>query len=62
VPDLATAGEQQYGDDRLSEAADRVGGDHHRVPREAVGPDAADEEEHELGDEARAENESEICG
>ena len=60
VPDLSVAGDEQGGGHRLREAADDVRPDHHPVPRQPVGPDPADEQEHDQRDLARGEDQAEV--
>ena len=59
VPDLDRAGEDQDGEQRVQREADQVGGDHHLVPRQPVGPHAADQQErhqrHRVGGEHDAD-------
>ena len=48
LPELGVAREQQQGDGSLRREHDEVGGRHHQVAWDAVGPDAADEDEDDL--------------
>ena len=60
LPDLGLAGQQQDRDHALGEPADDVREHHHAMARQAVGPDAADEQEQHLRDRPRSENEAEV--
>ena len=45
VPEARVMRDQEPGRDPLRAEPDEIGRDHHQVPRQAVGPDAPDEEE-----------------
>ena len=60
VPDLRSAGQQEDRERALRRGADEVRGDHHDVARDPVGPDASDDEEEDLRQEARREHDPEV--
>ena len=60
VPDLGSAGQDEHGHRCLRGTGDDVGGHHHVVPRQPVGPDSADEDEEDLRDEARSDDEADV--
>jgi hypothetical protein len=59
VPELGGAGEQQQGDRRLDDPADDVGDEHDQLPRQAVGPDSADEHKEDERENVRGEHDTE---
>ncbi len=61
VPDLAVAGDEDGGDDRLGEGAHRVAGDHQRAARQPVRPDAAREHQDDARDGEGGEHETQIA-
>ena len=58
LPDVRSAAEEEDRGHALRADAREVGGDHHRPPREAVGPDAADERDGPPPIEVRRENDA----
>jgi hypothetical protein len=60
LPDLGVAGQEERGDRSLRRHAGHVRCDHDEVPREAVGDDAAEEDERRVRDRARGEHEPEL--
>ena len=60
VPDLRIAGDQQRRGHCLGEPADHVRADHDPVAGQAVGPDAADEQEDDQRDLACGEDQAEV--
>jgi hypothetical protein len=60
MPDLGVAGDEQRRHCSLARAADEVRSDHDAVPRQSIGPDAADEQEEELRERARRQHEAEV--
>ena len=54
LPELRAPGDQQHRDERLRAGAQQVGAEHHALPRQPVGDDAAEEQEHDARDEAAA--------
>jgi hypothetical protein len=60
LPQLRVAGEQKDGDRSLCRSAREAGSDHHLVPRQPVGPDAADQQEDELRNGTGGEHEAEV--
>src|SRR5439155_11964901 len=60
VPELRDVQEQQHGNAGLCSSAEHVRDGHDEVPREAIGPDAAGEDEDDLRDPRRGQDEPEI--
>ena len=59
VPDLRPTGDEKHPDRRLRAGTNAVGRQHHDVPRQPVGPDAADEQEDDHRDHPRREHQPE---
>jgi hypothetical protein len=62
LADRRVPGDQEDGDRRLDRAADAVGREHHQLARQPVGPDAADEEQHDADAGAEREDQAEVGG
>jgi len=60
LPELRAAADQERRDRPLSHEHDEVGRHHDEVARRAVGPDAADEDEEDLGDPDRGEHDAQV--
>jgi hypothetical protein len=54
------AGQQQRGGQALGEPADHVGGEHHELTRQAVGPDAGEQHEDDQRDGLGREDDAEV--
>ena len=52
--------EQKHGDAALACTAEQAGDDHHLVARQAVGPDAADQEKEDVGEGPRREHQPQV--
>ena len=60
-PDLDVAGEDQRGQQRVQPEAHEVGHDHHAVPRQPVGPHAADQQEADERERVRREHDPDVA-
>jgi hypothetical protein len=61
-PDLHRAREERNRHQGLNHRPDRVAREHHDPPRQAVGPDAADQDERGAADRQRRKDEAELGG
>ena len=62
LPDLGIAGDQQRGHHRLGPGTHQVAGDHHSLPRQAIGPDAAGQREQDARQREGGEDEAQVRG
>ncbi len=62
LPELRMAADQERSDCSLRREHDEVGRHHDEVARQAVGPDAADEDEEDLRDPDRGEHDPQVGG
>ena len=62
LPELGHARQEDERARRLAHGADEVGGDHHVLAGQTVGPDTADEHQRDPRDEARGEDEPDRRG
>jgi hypothetical protein len=60
LPDLGHAGDKQRGGGQLQQGAPGVGGEHHAAPRQAVGPHAAEQHEHDERDQTRRLDDADV--
>ncbi len=60
LPDLSVTADEQQAQQALAEEPHDVRGDHHLLPRQPVGPDAAGEKEQHLAQNPGEEDEPEV--
>gem|GEM_PF-5494885 len=62
MPHVGDAGDEQGGSRQLQHGAPDIGGEHHRAPREAVRPHAAEQDEHRQRDQTRGLDDADVGG
>jgi hypothetical protein len=62
VPHMGHAGDEEGGSRQLQQSPSKIGGEHHRAPREAVRPHAAEQHEHRQRDQTRGLDDADVGG